>query len=163
MIAAVLALSSYQVDEHSRGKLDEFFVGLKSENKHQLYAALAILRVTVYVVVLISCAPLASRVVIGTLTVVQVVFCIYSAILRPMIEVKANLIVIMNEAFFIFLLGSLAYYNQESDWSSLAVAVYVWTLGINTIITFVLIAGTVNADGFIVDEIRKLISWAVSK
>ena len=162
-IVATLALSSYQIDENHHNKLEEFFVGIKSENKFQLYVAFMLLRVTVYVAALITLSIYSSRIVIGMLSLLQVGYWIYSAILRPMIETKANIILIINEAYFIFILGSLAYFNLENDWSFTSTMIYVWTLGSNTLVTFVLILSKPNANDSIVDEVRRIVSWVISK
>lgn len=138
-IAATLVLSKYKIDENKHNKLEEFFSGFKLEKKFQVYSVFLLLRVTVFVIGLITLSSLSSRGVTGIMGLLQVVFCIYSAILRPMMEAKANAIVIINEIFFIFILGSLAFLNEESDWSTTTTMIYVWMLGSNTIVIFIIV------------------------
>ena len=87
-IILFLAVSSYRLAENSHNKLAEFFEGIKFNKRHKLYIAIQFVRKTVFIIVLLTLAPKSSVVVIIWLSVIQLSYVIYLAILRPFEEPK---------------------------------------------------------------------------
>ena len=55
------------------------------------------MRKTIYIIVLIVLTSISSKFLIGILSVLQIFYSIYVIFLRPYIEVKCNVIEILNE------------------------------------------------------------------
>lgn len=72
-----LSVLSYTVDDEKHNKLGELFNGLKMGVKCKLYAFALIVRRTVFVVLLVVCVSVASRLLIGGLALLQLVYVAY--------------------------------------------------------------------------------------
>ena len=135
IIVFILSISSYVVDESKHNKIGEFFSGLKMQCKFKLYLLILIIRRTFFVTCLITWAFISSRLLIGILAIVQLIYFAYIWYLRPFAKFKMNLIEILNEAYFILLLSSLIFLNEESNWSSTKTSIYQWVLVSSFILT----------------------------
>ena len=125
-LAIYLSMSAYTVNEGKHNKLGEFFNGLKMHRKFKFYMCMLILRRTIFVVLLVTWISLSSRLLIGLLVLLQLIYLVYVCYLRPFRELKDNLTEIMNEAYFLLLLSSLVYLNEERYWSSTVTSIYMW-------------------------------------
>ena len=138
-LALYLIFSSYRLNESEHNKLEEFFRGIKKDKKHKFYVILLLLRRTIFVTLLITWTWISSRVLTSVLTVIQVVYVACISYLRPYVEIKANLIEILNELYFGFLILFLAIVNNEGEWSSDKENLYMWILVSNTFIVFFIV------------------------
>ena len=139
-LAIYLSMSAYTVNEGKHNKLGEFFNGLKILRKFKFYTCMLILRRTIFIVLLVTWISLASRLLIGLLVLLQLVYLAYVCYLRPFRELKDNLNEIMNEVYFLLLLSSLVYLNEESYWSSTVTSIYMWIVCSNSMaVLFILI------------------------
>ena len=143
ILALILSLSSYKINEKEHNKLDEFFNGLKLEKRFRAYVVITMARRFVYIVFLITLASLPSKTVIGILVGLQVIYFIHVAIVRPYDEIQTNLIEIINEFAFILLLGSLIVYNTENDWTVTFAYIYIQVLVLTSLIDFIIIQGKI--------------------
>ena len=139
IVSLYLSLSPYTVIENAHNKLGEWFTGLKMDKKYKIHSSMIIIRRTVFVLLLIVWSAVASRVLIGVLTLIQVLYLVYICILRPFKEVRGNLIEILNEVYFLSLLSCLIYFNTESYWSSNVTSIYMWVLASNSMTVFIII------------------------
>ena len=143
-IILYLIFSSYKINENKHNKLEEFFRGVKHNKKHRLYVVFLLLRKLTFIILLVTWIRISSRVLAIVLTIIQVGYIIYLAYIRPFHEVKGNLIEILNEIYFCFLMFFLAYVNTENEWNSFRTSVYMWVLVSNTFVVFFIVSGNIN-------------------
>ena len=133
-----LSASLYSIDESKHNKLGEFFNGLKMQRRFKLHAFLLMLRRTVFVILLLTWDSVASRLLIGILAFLQLIYLAYVCFMRPFWQFKDNLIEIINEIYFLWLLSALIYLNVESYWSSTSTSIYMWSVCSNSMVVFVI-------------------------
>ena len=138
-IVLYLIFSSYRLNESEHNKLEEFFRGIKQDKKHRFYVILLLLRRLILIALLITWTLISSRVLTSVLTVIQVAYFAYLSYLRPYVGIKGNLIEILNELYFSFLILFLAIVNNEGKWSSNKERSYMWILVSNTFIVFFIV------------------------
>ena len=125
------SISSYIAIEEQHNKLNEFFSGLKINKRHRFFVAVLLIRRSFFVIFLFACYSVSSKVVIGVLSLFQLSYLVFIIIIRPYIEIKANIIEIVNESIFLFLLSALFLLNTENDWTPTIAIVYmqiIWHL-----------------------------------
>ena len=131
LFVAFFSISSYIAIEGQHNKLNEFFSGLKINKRHRFSVAILLIRRSFFVIFLFACYSISSKVVIGVLSLFQLSYLVYLIIIRPFIEIKANVIEIINESIFLFLLSALFFLNTENDWTPTIAIVYmqiIWQL-----------------------------------
>ena len=128
VFAFCLSTSSYAIDEDKHNKLGELFSGLKMDKRFKFYVVILVFRRSIFVVLLLTWVSVASRLLIGVLTFLQLIYLSYVCYLRPFKKLKDNLIEIMNETYFMLLLSALIYFNTKSNWSSIAITIYMWVI-----------------------------------
>ena len=133
-----LSASLYTVDESKHNKLGEFFNGLKMQRRFKLHAFMLMLRRIMFVVLLLTWDSVTSRLLIGVLTFLQLIYLAYVWFMRPFWQIKDSLIEIVNEIYFLLLLSALIYLNEESYWSSSATSIYMWSISSNTMVVFLI-------------------------
>ena len=141
LLTIYLAFSSYQVDEESQNKLGEFFDGLKTSRICKMYPSLLLIRRLIFVVFWIVLQSAPSRVPIGILLPFQIGYLTLIAYSRPHQELIVNIVEIINESFFIWLLGSLLIFNEERDWFEAIIYIFMHLILINVIICFFILQG----------------------
>ena len=134
-----LAVSSYRIIMNEQRKLEEFFRGLQITKVHKIYTTMLLLRRLIFVILLVTWTFISSRVLIIILAIIQVVYAACLTYLRPYDESKNNIIEILNEIYFFFLILFLAIINTKNEWSSTKTNSYMWVLASNTIITFLIV------------------------
>ena len=137
-----LSLSSYEAIEESHNKLGEFFNGIKMQKKFKLYSSILLIRRFVFIILLLSLVSIKSWMLVGILSIIQFFYVIWIIVLRPFSETKGNIIEIINELFFIVLLGSLVYLNSEENWNATNTSIYVWIITSNNLVAFIIVLGT---------------------
>ena len=120
-------------EEEPRGesKLEEMFNGLKHQRMKRYYMILLLLRRIVFVSLLICATFISPIVLVCLLWAIQIAYFVVIIILRSFIEIKDNIIEITNEVFFLFFLGCLGYFNEESRWKSTITNAYIYMLTAN--------------------------------
>ena len=155
------SISSYTTIEGQHNKLNEFFNGLKINKKHRFSVAILLIRRSFFVIFLFACYSVSSKVVIGVLSLFQLSYLVYIIIIRPFVEIKANIIEIVNESIFLFLLSALFFLNTENDWTTAIAIVYMQIIWLNFVLIWAIITGTFN---FLIFSIHnKLIRNLASK
>ena len=134
-----LVFSSYKIVENEHNKFEEFFVGVKESKRYRFYVAAQLMRRATYVAILITPKWFSNKVIISSLTALQVGFAIYVWVLKPYREVKGNIIDIMNENTFLILLSSLIYLSNESKWTKFPTYTYMWILASNSLGIFLIV------------------------
>ena len=71
---------------------------------------------------------------IGVYSLIQLIFFLYTVILRPFNNIKDNLLEIVNEVHYVVLTSSLLFLNYESNWSQVKEIVYLAIIFSNNII-----------------------------
>ena len=140
-IMIYLALSSYIVEENEPNKLGDFFEGMKMKRSFKFYAPMMIARRVIFVLLLVSLNSISSKTLIGILSFLQLLYMIYVAYLRPYSEIKWNIIDIMNEVYFLLLLFTLIFLNEERDWNNVKSSTYMWTIASSSMVTFCIVLG----------------------
>ena len=165
LIALVVYLiaSSYRLDENRHNMLEEFFRGLKKDKKYWLYTPMLLLRRLLFILLLIILTMISSRFLIAAIIAVQVAYFICLSYLRPYEQMKENLIEILNETYFGFLIVFLVFINTEDEWNSIKTSIYMWVLASNTIIVFLIVLGNEIILIFIVFLIKMSITWISRK
>ena len=84
-----------------------------------------------------------SRILAAILTIIQVAYIVLLSFIRPYEGTKGNLIEILNEIYFAFLILFLSIINTESDWSSIKTNFYMWVIVSNTFVVFIIVFGKI--------------------
>ena len=92
-------------------------------------------------ILLITWLFISSRVLIIVLSLIQFVYILDLSYLRPNEETKGNLIEILNEIYFWFLVLFLSIVNTEGEWNSTKTNTYMWILVSNTFVVFAIVSG----------------------
>ena len=145
MIALIqyLTFSSYSLNENEHNKLEEFFRGLQFDGKHKFYTTVLLLRRLIFIVLLITWVSISSRTLIVILSLIQIGYVVYLSYIRPYKDSKGNLIEILNEFYFCFLIIYLIAINTENEWSILKEKIYLYVLVSNTFVIFMIDLGKV--------------------
>ena len=138
-----LTFSSYSLNENEHNKLEEFFRGLQFDGKHKFYTTMLLLRRLIFIVLLITWVSISSRTLIAILSIIQLGYVIYLSYVRPYKDSKENLIEILNEFYFLFLIVYLIAINTENEWSTLKENIYLYVLVSNTIVVFAIVLGKI--------------------
>ena len=136
-----LTFSSYSLNENEHNRLEEFFRGLQFDGKHKFYTTVLLLRRLTFIVLLITWTSISSRTLIAILSLIQVGYVVYLSYIRPYKNLKENLIEILNEFYFWFLLVYLIAINTENEWSTLKENIYLYVLVSNTLVIFMIVLG----------------------
>ena len=136
-----LSLSSYQLDEDKHNKLEEFYSGIKQSKRFQLYLPALLIRRIIFVVILITTESFLPRIIISTLSIIQIGYLTIIVILRPFNFTKNNIIEITNEWYYLFLLFFLIFFNADTNWNSSIISLYSWILISNSIFIFIIVTG----------------------
>ena len=136
-----LTFSSYSLNENEHNKLEEFFRGLQFDGKHKFYTTVLLLRRLIFIVLLITWTSISSRALIVIISLIQVGYVIYLSYIRPYKNLKENLIEILNEFYFLFLIVYLIPINTENEWSTLKENIYLYVLVSNTLVIFMIVLG----------------------
>ena len=121
--------------------LKSFFRGIQQNKIHKFYVTLLLLRRFLFVILLITLLFISSRVLTIVLSIIQVLYTLNLLYLRPYEETKGNLIEILNEIYFWFLLIFLTIVNTEDEWNSIKTNTYMWVLVSNTFVVLVIVLG----------------------
>ena len=139
LISVLFVLLTHVSSQQMQTKLGELFIGLKMQKKCRFYTAWLLTRRTTYVALLVAISFVSFRTLLIFLSIFQMCYALFICILRPYEEVKDNMIEIMNEIFFIFLLSFLIFVNTEDEWTSSKIIIYIGVLALNNLIVFFII------------------------
>ena len=143
-----LWISIYIVDENKHNKLGEFFSGIKMQRKFKFYIFALILRRTVFVILLIMWATVDSKLLIGVLTFLQLIYLAYACYLRPFKEIKLCGIEIINEMYFLLLMSTLIFLNTKESWNQEVTSVYMWGISSNSFAIFIITTSKIDRLNF---------------
>ena len=129
------AFSQNKIDDQSHNKLGELSSGVEDSIACRLHLAVFLVRRALYLFLLVGLKDLSSQIVIGIITVLQLMYAIYMIILRPYKEVVLNTIEIANEVFLFLLILLLNFFNQEDQWNSLITSIYIVIIVLNLLFT----------------------------
>ena len=141
ILVLYLTFSTYRLNEREHNLLDEFFRGIQQNKRHEFYVTLLLLRRFWFVILLITWLFISSRALILVLCLIQAFYILNLSYLRPYEETKENLIEILNEIYFEFLVIFLAIVNTEDEWNSIKTKIYMWVLNSNTFVVFAIVLG----------------------
>ena len=141
ILVLYLTFSTYRLNEREHNILEEFFRGIKQNKSHKFYVTLLLLRRFLFVILLITWLFISSRDLIAVLSLIQAIYIGKLLKLRPYEETKGNLIEILNEIYFAFLVIFLAFVNTEDEWNSIKANTYMWVLVSNTLVVLVIVSG----------------------
>ena len=119
--------------------LKSFFRGIKFDKKYRFYVTVLLLRKLLFVSVLISWVSISSRTLIIILSIIQVFYAMYVFYIRPYEDSKGNLIEVLNEIYFSFLIIFLSVINTENEWDSTKTSAYMWVLISNQLMIFLIV------------------------
>ena len=159
----MFSILSYRHNEESWNKMNEFFNGFKTDRTHRSFVVALQSRRLLFVVILICLYSVSLHIIIGVLTTFQLIFLIYVVALRPYQEIKSNIVKILNELIFLFLLSSLNFLNKESDWSLSMIYIYMNIICFNTVIVCLILIGSVYFSNFIGFLIKDIYIWCKNR
>ena len=136
-----LTFSKYKFNEREHNLLKEFFRGVQHNKRHKFYVTLLLLRRFLFVILLIAWLFMSSRVLTIVLSWIQFFYILSLLYLRPHEETKGNLIEILNEIYFGFLVLFLVIVNTEDKWNTTKINTYTWVLISNTFVVLVILLG----------------------
>ena len=133
------AVSLWKSDENNPSKFEEFFVGFRPNILSRLYISVTLIRRIIYVALLITLVSRAEITIICIIAFAQFCFTIYLICLRPFTEIVANIISILGEIFYFVFLFCLIFFYKESDWNSLKISLFIWSICLSIMIILVMI------------------------
>ena len=136
-----LTFSTYRLNEREHNLLEEFFRGIQQNKRHKFYVTLLLLRRFWFVILLITWLFMSSSVLTIVLSLIQFFYILSLLYLRPYEETNGNLIEILNEIYFGFLVLFLTIINTEDKWNSTKTNTYMWVLVSNTLVVLVIVSG----------------------
>ena len=96
----------------------EFFSGIKATGKARVFSLIFLLRRTMFCwIVLLLHHAMSLTLLNSAFVLVQLCYLSFCIIVRPLAEVKDNIIEIFNEVFYLILWSSLIYYRSVEQWS----------------------------------------------
>ena len=125
----------------STTSLKSFLEDYNLIKKHKFYTTVLLLRRLIFVVLLITWVSISSRVLVAILSFIQVGYVVYLSYTRPYKNLKENLIEILNEFYFLFLIVYLIAFNTESEWNFFKENIYLYVLVSNTLVVFIIVLG----------------------
>ena len=140
-----LAITPEQRVNKEHDKLGEFFRGIKPLKMSRLYIWMMLIRRAIFIVLLILFVSKSTILVIGILWIIQLGYLNYVIHQRPYSKVRNNLIDIINEFYFIWILSWLLHFNTKDFWSGSCISIYIWVVASNSMITFVIIIGNLSS------------------
>ena len=96
----------------------EFFSGIKSTGWAKVFSLIFLMRRTVFCwIVLLLHHAMSLTLLNSTFVLIQFCYLSFWVIVRPLAEVKDNIIEIINEVFYLMLWSLLIYYQSVEQWS----------------------------------------------
>ena len=141
ILVLYLTFSAYRLNEREHNLLEEFFRGIQQNKAHKFYVTLILLRRFWFVILLITWLFISSRVLTIVLSIIQALYIWNLSYWRPYKETKGNLIEILNEIYFGFLVLFLTIVNTEAEWNSIKTNTYMWVIVSNTFVVLVIVLG----------------------
>ena len=139
LILFIAILAYYKTETENNSKYSQFFDGIINQKEYKIFIVYLFIRRLLFVAILITVSPISSFTSICMLLPLQVIYMGILIIKRPYIEVKANIIEIINETFFITAFALLLHYNSADKWTGTPTTVYIWILTSNNMISFIVI------------------------
>ena len=109
LILFIAILVYYQKEYEDNSKFAQFFDGIINKREYKIYIVFLFIRRLAFVAILIFMTPISSFTSICMLLPLQVIYMGILVTKRPYTEVKANIIEIINETYFITILSLLWY------------------------------------------------------
>ena len=144
IIINYLTFSRYELIENKHNKLGEFICNLQENKKSRFYLTMLLVRKLSFVALLITLVSVSSRILIGIMISIQLVYGVYIIFVRPYKEFKENLILIINEVYFSLFLITFEILNNEEAWSSLKTNLFLWIFASNFMVALIIIISKNN-------------------
>ena len=138
-IGFVISTEQKANTEHS--KFEEILGGLKHTKLCKFYSALFLIRRLFFVVVLVALSSTNIFFVILILSIYQCLHIIYMVVYRPFEECKNNVVEILNELYFVFLLIWLFYFYTSDRWTDVPTYIYISMICSNNFVIFLIAIG----------------------
>ena len=100
VLSVLLQFRKVKEDDETIDKFEEFNHGIKKTKVWQLYIVIWLIRRILFVLFIITTSPRSPILTLQILLVVQLWYFIYVLIQRPYLEVKDNLVEIINDLFY---------------------------------------------------------------
>jgi len=124
--AAVVAIKkTTQNEDNKKGKLDEFFNGLKQKRSARMYSVLQMVRRFMFITWLLCFKWVQVIVVVCIFAIIQLFYTCLLLYIRYFEKIKDNIIEIYNECVYWVLLILLVYFQTESRWNGVVTNVYM--------------------------------------
>ena len=134
--AAIMAHRNKLPHKDKRDKFAQYFEGIKHKTASRYYVVFLLARRIIFVSILITLGLKSSTLTLSILTWVQIAYLASIIILRPFIEIKDNIVEIINEIFFSIFLGSLFKLNSKEKWSNTYTKTYIYLIISNNMTVF---------------------------
>ena len=125
--------------------LKSFLEELSLIKKYRFYVTIVLLRKLVFVSLLITWISISSRGIVIILSIIQVTYSTYVFYIRPYEDSKGNLIEVLNEIYFSFLIIFLSVINTENEWDSTKTSAYMWVLISNQLMIFLIVLSRIHS------------------
>ena len=111
--------------------------GIKPTKSKQIHIVMFFLRRLLLSFVVFLLADMSIMTKISIFTGIQLVYLLLAIIQRPFVQIKDQLIEIINECIYMILILFLFFNNDISDWSTGAKYAYIWLMLSNFVIVFI--------------------------
>ena len=131
-------------DENNHYYLKEFLSSIKDHPWARIYSTLLMTRRLLLVSLLILGNSLLSIYLVSTMIWIQVVYLSLMLILRPFKEFKDNLIIVLNDVYYLVLISILAYFNDPERWNDTIATMYMYLIMSNSSLIIFILTGKSN-------------------
>mmetsp|Transcript_36212 Transcript_36212/g.41764 ORF Transcript_36212/g.41764 Transcript_36212/m.41764 type:complete len:99 (-) Transcript_36212:212-508(-) len=76
---------------------------------------------------------------IYSVVVIQAVYSIVMIVIRPFKNVETNLVLVLNEFYFLVYSSVIVYYNEQSRWNGAMESIVIYTIVSNSLTTAVIL------------------------
>ena len=131
-------------DENNHYYLKEFLSSIKDHPWARIYSTLLMTRRLLLVYLLILGNGLLSIYLVSAMIWIQVVYLSLMLILRPFKEFKDNLIIVLNDVYYLVLISILAYFNDPERWNDTIATMYMYLIMSNSSLIIFILTGKSN-------------------
>ena len=117
---------------------DEIFNGTKDTKYSKYYSFMFIMRKTLIIMFMLFLPNLNIIIKVGFFVLIQSLYYLYLVSVRPLENLKDNLIGVINETLILLLANMLFKYNKKPDWTSTSETVFFMSISFTNLIVWII-------------------------
>ncbi|CAI2387031.1 unnamed protein product [Moneuplotes crassus] len=142
VILFIRHLRNTDPEERDEGPYKELYCGVKESKLAMTFNLFFLLRRLLFVFVLVLLQALPLVVKLSLIMVLEICYIGFVIVyIRPFEKIDLNVVELANEIFFSFFLCSLFSFNQEQNWTTSFITIYIYALTANNFIVVAISLG----------------------